>query len=226
MKNYSEPDKSEWDEGDPRQQLTAFDEDPFRKQYNEWMVREQSALDVIPELCCAEKYLVDAVKSVGGHALDIGCGNGRLLTTFKINRYIDSGVGIDISDIMIENARKTAQNNDVLLFFERRSLESMPYFGCYNIIIATEVLEHFFNVRLALKKISRYLVDDGVFVGVTPLEHNCDAVVHLHYFTLDNLTNLLHDYFSIVDVDVVDVTGVGENHLVFKCWKPIKDAYE
>jgi len=64
------------------------------------------------------------------------------------------------------------------------------------------------------------LADGGVFVGNTPLGHNCDARPHLHYFSVASLMELLYHHFEKVWISLIDVTGQGEEHLCFACKKP------
>lgn len=219
-KTYEKPDVSEWAEDDPRRQITSIDEEELRAQYNEWMPPEQPALEELPGLTVAEEMLAEEAEKVGGHALDIGCGNGKLLVTLAKRGYIETGIGIDISDAMIIAAQQTAENLNADLVFHQAAFESFSTFFFFDIIIATEVLEHIYALRDMVAKASRLLNVDGVFVGATPLEHTCDAVVHLHYFTTQSLGALLSPFFRYVHVESVDITGDGEYHIVFICRNP------
>jgi 2-polyprenyl-3-methyl-5-hydroxy-6-metoxy-1,4-benzoquinol methylase len=173
-----------------------------------------------------ETPLAEAVKSVGGYALDIGCGNGRFLVTLAKLGYIKGGLGVDISDAMVANAERSALNNGVHLRFRRASVDGFDMatiLGSWppvDAIVATEILEHIYYLRRAIGDIAAWLSDTGVFVGTVPLERTCDAVVHLHYFTRDSLYELLSDFFGYVWVKTIDVTGAGENHLAFVCFDP------
>lgn len=220
MKSYEKPDVTEWAEDDPRRQMAGFDEDALRHQYNGWMPPEQPALDSLPGLTVAEEMLATEAERVGGNALDIGCGNGKLLVTLISRGYLSSGLGIDISDAMIEAAQQTARNNGVELSFERTSFESFGAKQRLDLIMATEVLEHIYNLRQMIGKTRRILTNAGVFIGITPKDHACDAIVHLHYFTSQSLGSLLSPFFRYVHVESVDVTGEGEYHLVFICRDP------
>lgn len=223
MKPYSSPDITEWLEDDPRRQMDAFDEEFLREQYNNWMPREK------PQVPSCKlpfnkmgKLFAPHIAERGGKALDIGCANAELLIALMQKQFIDSGVGIDISDAMIENAISSAENNDVKLSFERAAIENYRPATEYDVVIATEVLEHIFNLRQALRRIISLLVDDGVFCGNVPLRKVCDAIVHLHYFTSTSLSDLLNDFFAEVLVIPLDITGEGEMHLVFICKQPKK----
>ena len=219
MKSYEKPDIAEWAEDDPRRQMTGFDREFLREQYNEWMPPEQPALESLPGLTVAEEMLAEEAKRVGGYALDIGCGNAKLIVTLASRGYISSGFGIDISDAMIEAARQTALNIGVDVGFLRTPFESFSC-GKVDIVIAAEVLEHIYAPRLMVARARNMLVAGGSFIGKTPLEHTCDAIVHLHYFTTQSLVALLSPFFTSVSVKPVDVTGEGEYRLVFICRNP------
>lgn len=231
MKNYEKPDIEEWAENDPRRQMAGFDEEFLREQYNNWMRVEQFALPYLhgTALNKAEEKLADEVRRVGGSALDIGCGNGRLLAVLAGRGYIDEGLGIDISDEMATAARQTAANNAVELSFLRTSFElfdakrylaSLQPSKGFDVIIATEVLEHIYALKEMLAKVHQSLAPGGSFIGATPQDHACDAIVHLHYFTPQSLGGLLSPFFRYVHVEPVDYTGEGEYHLVFICRNP------
>lgn len=225
MKPYSKPDINEWPEGDPRRRMAGFDEDFLRGQYDERMPGEQPAIHhwtpskVLQRVC-------DAVVLRDGAVLDVGCGNGRVLAWLLKHNHIDSGMGIDISDYMVENAIQTAIYNRVEIPYLRTSIEEFVPPHRFDTIIATEILEHIYLLRGALGRMTSWLVNDGMFAGAVPLEHVCDAVVHLHYFTQDSLRELLSDFFDAVNVEIVDETSEGEYHLVFICRQPRKGSDE
>jgi len=222
MKPYEKPDMSQWPEGDPRRNMTGFDEDFLRKQYNEWMPLEQPPIhDWTPSK--VEQVVCDVIRLHDGECLDVGCGNGRLLVYLKKNNCIDGGMGIDISDAMVANAKQSAVNNLVLgLSFMRVAIETFYASHYYDVILATEMLEHVYHLRGLLERLVEWLDSGGVFVGTVPLEHNCDALVHLHYFSEDSLRDLLSNFFGNVVIRKIDNTGEGEYRLVFACRKPRK----
>jgi 2-polyprenyl-3-methyl-5-hydroxy-6-metoxy-1,4-benzoquinol methylase len=223
VKDYTVPDITEWPEDDPRRKMSEFDESFLREQYNQWMPPEQPVLQELPGLNPMEEILTKEIAEVGGSALDIGCGNGKFLSSLAFSEHIGWGLGIDISDAMIANATESASNiaatSGAELTFARSSFEELGNKG-FDIIIATEVLEHIYNLRAMIGKVRRILASGGIFVGTTPAGHTCDAIVHLHYFTSKSLGDLLSPFFRYVHVETVDATGEGENHLVFVCRHP------
>lgn len=216
--HYLYPDKSVWDEDDPRVSM-LFDEEQFRQWYNEAMSQEQKAL---PEgwidFCPTERLVADEIKRKGGGALlDIGCGCGKFLTGMLHQGLISEGTGIDISDEMVTAATMTALNNNVIATIFRSSIESMPYDKKYDIVTCFESLEHIYALRDALLQIRKLLIPGGLFAGSVPWMKTCDSPTHLHYFSEESLTLLLQEYFGEVSVTKLDLTGMPEYHLIFHC---------
>ncbi|MHA2264816.1 MAG: methyltransferase domain-containing protein [Candidatus Thorarchaeota archaeon] len=230
-KHYDIPRRYEWSRYSPAP--VTFDPDESRKYYNETMPGFQEALETEPELELREELIAEIVKVHGGFAMDLGCGNGKLLTWLKLHDYISDGIGVDISDVMVDMAYKTASNNGVELKFIKAAIESLM-FGVHrpiDVIIASETLEHVFNAHACLRKIVQYLSNKGVFVGSVPNEHYCASEDHLHQFSKDSLTNLLKGYFSDVSVVLFDYSqqenshyanGAGPQHLIFTCENPME----
>lgn len=225
MIRYAQPDTSQWPEGDARVLIDGFDPQAFREIYNERMPDEQPPLPQTDMgFSLLERVFVDTLGNHGGRILDVGCGNGRLLVMIAKEYGIYSGHGIDISDAMVENARQSAANNEVELTFERVAIEDFSPPHQYDGIVATELLEHIYSPCTFLATIMNWLRDDGIFCGSVPRDRTCDAVVHLHYFSLTSLERLLRNYFVHVTVNSVDVTGAGEVHLGFLCQHPKRET--
>lgn len=97
--------------------------------------------------------------------LDIGCGYGTLLT-LATRTYNGQGYCFDISDYLKPSFAR-AHN----LAFARGNIEldPLPWREKFDVIIMTEVLEHFnFQPLPALKKIHAALVPGGVLFLSTP----------------------------------------------------------
>ena len=109
--------------------------------------------------------IVRLAKSLGidkGRLLDVGCGNGQLLRFMK-----DLGFevfGTDISPSACQISRR--QGLDV--FYGEITDESLlPASENFDIITATEVLEHLHNPKAYLQKISSLLKPGGLFYYTT-----------------------------------------------------------
>lgn len=94
-----------------------------------------------------------------GNLLDFGCGNGLLLERIPntFNKF-----GIDISEKILENA--IHKNPEVTFSNSINKFEK----NFFDIIVLSEVLEHFQNPINELKIIKEYLNEDGLLVITVP----------------------------------------------------------
>lgn len=217
--HYLYPEKSFWKMNDKRVSINAFDEETFRKWYNDCMPNEQPPLEENQlGLCKKEIMIVDILKSQysNGRMLTIGCGNGKFITAVLKMGIISEAVGMDISDEMVEAAKKTAINNGVQVPFYRSSIENFTLDKQFEVVVAFDVLEHIFTLRDVLFRIrNEFLVTGGMLCGSVPWLRTCDSSTHLHYFTEDSLRNLLNQVYRDVTVEKIDLTGGPEYHIVF-----------
>lgn len=146
--------------------------------------------------------------------LDLGCGDGRMITWFKTNfKNLEIGDGVDFSKYKIDIARKRSSilGLDGIRFYcidIRRVLNpsfKTPYF--YDLIIVSEVLEHFkdpFDSVIVHAK--NLLSANGFIVGLIALHSPwVDRMQVFH--DVDDIKRKLHPYF--VDVD---------SHHVYLLW--------
>jgi len=119
--------------------------------------------------------------------LDIGCGQGFLISTIKQYKKI---TGLDISRVYLEQAQKRLKNkkNIELIFGDAHQLPFKD--KSYNKIISSEVLEHLPDPQKALKEISRVLTDDGTLVISVPDERRIENIMKLIKFL--KLNKFLH----------------------------------
>ena len=100
-------------------------------------------------------------------ALDFGCGVGRL--TRALARRFDEAVGIDVSERMLEHARRLNADTPNVTFTNAKS----PPAGRFDLVVANLVLQHLPSRALARVYITR-LVEaarpDGLVVFQLPTE--------------------------------------------------------
>lgn len=138
--------------------------------------------------------LIDLIKY--GHftkGLDIGCGEG--VFTSRVSEYVDSIDAFDIS----ENAIKRAQakyGNDKIKFYTQDVREFTPN-NKYDLIVCLEMLYYLEKIeqKNVLDKISKSLDCSGVFIMSVVVSGKSK---YGEYFTFENITNLLNEYFRIV----------------------------
>lgn len=95
----------------------------------------------------------------GGSVLDLGCGDGLLLTLLKDR--IDKSVGLDISPEAIRKATTRGCDARVHSFDEPLPFEA----GAFDTVVLLDVLEHLYDPMLVLKEAAR-VARQRIIVGV------------------------------------------------------------
>lgn len=172
-----------------------------------WNEMENSTLElVLKYLEIVKKQKEDKVK-----ILDVGVGLGRLFE--KILKKIDGHnkielYGMDISIGYLKEARKKGIN--VAL----SKIEDMPYSeNFFDIIICTDVLEHVFDLNLAIKKILNVLKPGGYLIVRVPNKEDLSSYaskdcpyeyVHLRNFDKFSLVLLFEKIFKMNVIEMTD----------------------
>lgn len=99
-----------------------------------------------------------------GRALDLGCGTGLAGAVFAPR--VDSLVGVDLSAVMVEQARRAGRYNqlhvgDVLEFLSRESPHSA------SLVIAADMLPYCSDLAPLMRDVARVLDDGGLFAFTT-----------------------------------------------------------
>ncbi|MFX4263647.1 class I SAM-dependent methyltransferase [Pelotomaculum propionicicum] len=141
--------------------------------------------------------------------LDVGCSIGKLGEQIK-SRYSAEVVGIELDKKMGEVALVKLDKviiGDIELL-ELDSILEVKYFDC---IILADILEHLKNPWIVLKKIIKYLSDEGIIILSIPNVRHYSTIIellvksnwpyrdrgihdksHLRFFTLKNIRELLN----------------------------------
>jgi 2-polyprenyl-6-hydroxyphenyl methylase/3-demethylubiquinone-9 3-methyltransferase len=101
----------------------------------------------------------------GASVIDLGCGNGSLLATFRERGW--QLTGVDFSPSGIEVARKAFPGIRFELGDATEDLARFGY-GTYDLVISTETIEHIFLPRKYSQNCFRLLKPGGVLVMSTP----------------------------------------------------------
>ena len=142
--------------------------------------------------------------------LDLGSGVGAF--TAFCNQMGFEASGVDISS----NAIQTARARYPQLQFETASVEhGLPFeTELFDAVWSSEVLEHLFDVRAALREINRVLKPNGRFVFTTPYHGVLKNLVvsffyfdrhfdpcgpHIRFFTRESLKHCLTTTGFVVD---------------------------
>lgn len=97
------------------------------------------------------------------NVLDLGCGNG--LNSIFINQETGAEVvGLDLSDVRIENAKKKATSNERIKFTQGTATELPFEDETFSHVWSQSTLYHVHNREKALKEIFRVLKKGGIFI--------------------------------------------------------------
>jgi ubiquinone/menaquinone biosynthesis C-methylase UbiE len=146
------------------------------------------------------------VKWSGATVLDIACGDARLAA------YIaDAGaklvVGVDLSHVGLKVGRdrwtreqpQTMQNAS---FVQGDGMALPVADGVFDIVVASEIIEHVGDPRVFLKEAARPLKENGTLIVTTPhrLTENPLDPHHTHEYFPGELESLLKGFFADVHI--------------------------
>lgn len=149
--------------------------------------------------------------------LDIGCGVGLLLRKLKEARPGIRATGADISAKAVEYVKRQGFDGVVGGF------PSLPLPGdAFDVILATEVLEHLSKPEEAVREVLRLLKPDGRVIFTVP--DDCLGpdveVQHLWQFTHQTFGALLSPHFE--KISLTSIPDFNYNFLVAVCEGPRK----
>lgn len=148
----------------------------------------------------AERYLKPGVK-----VLDAGCGMGSLMA--RLSAY--EVYGIDIAADYVQIAQERGVNAQV------GKIEKLPWPSrTFDMVLATDVLEHVLDLNRAVRELLRVLKRGGVLVARTPHDEDLDGFedstyefCHLRRFDEPTFRLLFTRVFGC---EVLEVTVVGD----------------
>ena len=131
--------------------------------------------------------------------LDLGCGKGSLLRGLRSLGYQNLS-GLEISNYAVERLR----NEGFTMF--HGALPDIPVANAsYDVVVASQVLEHIIRRNKFAAEISRVLRADGQAFFFVP--NDClgpiDEPEHVVKFTKKSLAKLLSRHFDIVSIEVI-----------------------
>jgi ubiquinone/menaquinone biosynthesis C-methylase UbiE len=156
-------------------------------------------------------FLLGEVRA-GDRVLDVGCGDGRF--TVELTRAGMRAVGVDVAQAALERAREREAGADFRLvpIDGRLPFED----GSFEVVWASEVIEHIADTARWLSEVRRVLVPRGRLLVTTPSHGRMRVALggverfseplgdHLHLYTRGSLRTLLEEF----DFDPVAVRAV------------------
>ncbi|MGN6872943.1 MAG: class I SAM-dependent methyltransferase [Solirubrobacteraceae bacterium] len=150
----------------------------------------------------------------GDRALDLGCGAGEF--TAAMAAAGAATVGVEVAEAALKRARAHHPELDFRLI----ALDApLPFDdGSFELVWASEVIEHVTDTARWLSEVRRVLVPGGRLLATTPSHGRLRLALggierfseplgdHLHLYTKRSLRNLL-DEFGFAEIDVRAVEG-------------------
>lgn len=147
-----------------------------------------------------------------GRVIDIGCGEGALLLTLA--KIFDQCVGVDLN---VEAAKKLMQHQGVknVSLIQGDFAEMAFKEDYFDLVTATDVLEHIPDLSSFVKRIRKILNPDGLFLLTIPSENffyvmgrklfgfsqKEDSCPHL--YNAKQIINILKDEFEILEKEFI-----------------------
>ncbi len=105
-----------------------------------------------------KERLLTAISITGGdRVLDVACGNGRLLQMLSLKHTFD-GYGVDLSEKMIENARRLNPS----MFFVQSGCDALPFQNAFfDVMTVCAAYHHFPDVSSFASEAFRVLKQGG-----------------------------------------------------------------
>ena len=155
-----------WDEKGPMAPLHAFT--PIRIDY---------ILRAISRFFPIQTRMLDNANAVLGglKILDIGCGGGLLAEPMA--RLGASVTGIDVTDAAVTAAKAHAKTMQLSINYQTISAEELAKSGViFDVIYASEVIEHVADRLIFIKAIAQMLAPSGVVI-ITTINRSLPALI-------------------------------------------------
>ena len=151
---------------------------------NEWVNTEHALqylgrANSIPRRGEGEAALLEFIPTDAERILDLGTGDGRLLTLLRNERPSTEGVALDVSPAMLRAARERFRDDSKVQVLEHDLEEPLPDLGQFDAIVSSFAIHHVTDTRkkTLYTEIHEALCNSGVFCN---LEHVAPASSALH----------------------------------------------
>ncbi|MFL5862462.1 MAG: class I SAM-dependent methyltransferase [Solirubrobacteraceae bacterium] len=135
--------------------------------------------DTFPHRAEGEGVLLDHVPLSAGRILDLGIGDGRLLDLLRRDRPASFGVGVDVSEPMLEAAQERFADQPRVELVRHDLAEPIPDVGTFDAVISCFAIHHLRDARkrALYAEVFDRLLPGGVFCN---LEHVASPTSRLH----------------------------------------------
>jgi tRNA (cmo5U34)-methyltransferase len=154
----------------------------------EWITAEHvrrylGRADEYPRRAEGEGVLLEVVPRDARRTLDLGTGDGRLLALLRIDRDEMLGVGLDVSELMLEAARERLAGDERVELVEHDLAEPLPTLGRFDAVVSSMAIHHLEHERKRslYGEVFDLLEPGGVFANFEHVASPTDRL-HLAFF--------------------------------------------
>jgi SAM-dependent methyltransferase len=151
---------------------------------NEWATSSHALAylaraDGIPHRAEGEAVVLELLPEQVERIVDLGCGNGRLLSLARLARPEAWGVAVDFSPVMLEAARSRFAQEPRVMVVEHDLSRPLPDLDDFDVVISSFAIHHLHDDRKVglYREILDPLRPGGLFCN---LEHVSSASPALH----------------------------------------------
>lgn len=151
---------------------------------NLWVDEEHAAQFLerrrsLPHIDEAYENLLAVVPSAAGRILDLGAGDGHLVSLLRAGRPDSPCVLVDFSDHMLDEARRRFADADDIEIVAHDLAESLPHLGRFDVVVSSFAIHHLEDARkrTLYAEIYEILEPGGSFFN---LEHVASPTETLH----------------------------------------------
>ncbi len=135
--------------------------------------------DACPRRAEGESALLEHVPGDARRILDLGTGDGRLLALLRRDRREMGGVGLDVSELMLEAARERFAGDAAIELVKHDLAEPLPALGRFDAVVSSLAIHHLEHERkhALYGEVFELLSPGGIFAN---FEHVSSPTHRLH----------------------------------------------
>jgi len=135
--------------------------------------------DAFPRRAEGESVLLEHVPRNARRILDLGTGDGRLLALLQSDRPEMLGLGLDLSELMLEAARKRFADDERIELVKHDLAEPLPASGRFDAVVSSMAIHHLEHERKRslYGEVFELLEPGGVFAN---FEHVASPTPRMH----------------------------------------------
>jgi glycosyltransferase involved in cell wall biosynthesis/SAM-dependent methyltransferase/GT2 family glycosyltransferase len=124
-------------------------------------------------------YINDLFPSKPCNVLDIGCGYADIFFSY-LSETGHTYYGVDLSEDVVRFMEKVVKGQGDDVYIKVGMLEDVPFEDhIFDVVFVSHILEHTYNIDMALKECKRVLKEDGRIIFAVPCGYD-DEPAHLH----------------------------------------------